>query len=98
MQRLPNSPFRFQFGVRGWAAISVGLAIFAVIGLLAVGFLFLVLPVALFASIVFWFLPKPRIHKVGSPSDEPPAATNATVIEGNFKVISSAPDQNSDPE
>jgi hypothetical protein len=97
MQRLPNSQVRFQFGARGWAAIALGLAMLAALSLLAIGFFFLILPVVLLAPILFWFLPKPKIHKVGARSGEPP--TKATsVIEGDFKVISSAQNRNSDPE
>jgi len=97
MQRLPNSPVRIQFGVRGWAAVAVGLAILVAATLLAIGFLFLVLPVVLLAPILFWFLPKPKIYKVGSPS-EVPSAAEAIVIEGDFNVVSGEQNRNSDPE
>ena len=86
MQRLPNSPFQFRVGVRGWAAIAVGAAILAVVALLAIGFFILLLPLVLLAPILFWFLPKPRIYRFGARPEKPPA-TDAAVIEGDFKVI-----------
>jgi hypothetical protein len=94
MQRLPNSPVQFQFGVRGWAAIAVGLAILAAAAFLAVGFLILILPVMLLAPILFWVLPKPTFYRVGTPPENPPA-TEAAVIEGDFKVIDNAIDRRS---
>ena len=90
MQRLPQ----FQFGVRGWAAVAAGLAILAVIAFLAIGFLIFILPVVLLASLVFWFLPKPKIYRV--PAQKPPA-TDGAVIEGDFKVIRDTSDRNSGP-
>jgi hypothetical protein len=95
MQRLPDSPIQFQFGVRGWAAIAVGLVILAVVAFLAIGFLILILPVLLLASILFWFLPKQKFHRVGAWSEKPPV-TDTTVIEGHFKVIDNTSDRNSE--
>jgi hypothetical protein len=40
----------------------------------------------LLAPILFWFLPKPKVYRVGTPSQKPPPA-EATIIEGEFKVI-----------
>jgi len=95
MQRLPNSPIQFQFGVRGWAAIAVGLAILALVTFLAIGLFILILPVLLLAPILFWFLPKPRFHRVGAWSEKPPV-TEATIIEGHFKVIDDTSDRKSE--
>jgi hypothetical protein len=95
MQRLPNSPIQFRFGVRGWAAIAVGLVILAVVTFLAIGIFILLLPVVLLASILFWFLPKPSFHRVGARSEKPPVA-EATIIEGHFKVIDNTSDRNSE--
>jgi hypothetical protein len=97
MRRLTNSPSQYQFGLRGWAAVTVGLAILAAVAFLAIGFVVLILPVMLLAPILFRFLPKSKFYKVSSPVEKPPA-TGATVIEGDFKVISNAPDRNSDPK
>jgi hypothetical protein len=97
MRRLSNSPFQYRFGLRGWAAVAVGLAILAAISFLAIGFVVLILPVVLLAPIFLRFLPKSKFYRVSSPVEKPPA-TEATVIEGDFKVISSAPDRNSDPK
>jgi len=91
MQRLPNSPIQFQLGVRGWAAIAVGVAILTVVTFLAIGFLILIMPAVLLASILFWFLPKPKFHRAGTRSEKPPV-TEATIIEGNFKVIDNTSD------
>ena len=94
MQRLPNSPLQFQFGVRGCAAIAVGAAILAVVAFLAIGFLVLILPVVLLGSILVWFLPKPKFHRVVIRTEKPPAP-QATIIEGQFKVIDDTSDPNS---
>ena len=95
MQRLPNSPIQFQFGVRGWAAIAVGAATLALVAFLAIGFLILILPVVLLASILFWFLPKPKFYRVVTRSEKPPVP-QATIIEGDFEVIDNASDRNSE--
>jgi hypothetical protein len=95
MQRLPNSPLQFQLGVRGWAAIAVSVATLAVVAFLAIGLLILILPVVLLASILFWFLPKPKFYRVGTRSEKP-SATEATIIEGHFKVIDNTSDRNSE--
>ena len=94
MQRLPNSPIQFQFGVRGWAAIAVSAAILALLAFLAIGFLIVILPVALVAPILFWLLPKPKGHRVRAHSEKLPA-TETTVIEGDYKVIENAATRNS---
>ena len=95
MQRLPNSPLQFRLGVRGWAAIAIGLAILAVVTFLAIGLVILILPVVVLASILFWFLPKPKFHRVDTPSENLPV-TEATIIEGHFKVIDNTSDRNSE--
>src|SRR5580698_2448736 len=78
MQRLPNSPVQFQLGVRGWAAVAVGLVIVAALALLTIGFFIVLLPLLLLAPILFWILPKPKIYRV--PPQNPPAS-DGTVIE-----------------
>jgi hypothetical protein len=95
MQRLPNSSIQFQLGVRGWVAIAVSVAILAVVAFLAIGLLILILPVVLLAPILFWFLPKPKFHRVTTRSEKRPT-TEATVIEGHFKVIDNTSDRNSE--
>jgi hypothetical protein len=86
MPQRNNSPLRIQFGVRGWAAIAVAIAMLVAIVLLAIGFFILVLPLLLLAPILIWLLPKPKIYRVDIPSDAPPA-NDATTIEGDFHVI-----------
>ena len=45
MPQLSGSPYRIQFGIKGWAALVGGLAIFiAVATALVIGFFFVVLP------------------------------------------------------
>jgi hypothetical protein len=94
MQQLPKP--RFQFGVRGWVAVTVGLAALAVIAFLAIGFLIIILPLMLLAPILFRFLPKPKFYRVDIPAEKPPA-TDGSVIEGDFKVIGDTSDRNSPP-
>jgi hypothetical protein len=90
MQRLPQ----FQFGVRGWAGVAAALAALVVIAFLAIGLLIFILPVVLLASVVLWFLPKPKFYRV--PAEKPPA-TDGGVIEGDFKVITDTRDRNPQP-
>ena len=93
MPRLPNSPVQFQFGVRGWAAIAVGLIVLAAIAFLAVGLFIVILPLMLLAPILFRFFPKPILYRVGAPPEKPRAAA-APIIEGDFKVIDNTGDRN----
>ena len=85
-----NSPIRIQFGVRGWAAIAIALAILAAFAVLAVSFLVFLLPVLLITPILYWLMPKPKLHpvshamngKISRPS------TDTDIIEGEFTVVS----------
>ena len=96
MQLLPNSPVRIQFGLRGWAAIAVGIAILAAVSFLAIDFLVLILPVVLLGSILLWFLPKATLYRVDAPSEKPPA-NDAATIEGDLQVIEGACNENLKP-
>jgi len=96
MQRLPNSPIRIQFGLRGWAATAVGTAILAAISFLAIGFIIFILPVVLLGSILFLFLPKPTLYQIGIPSEKPPVK-GTTIIEGEFSVIDGTSDDKLKP-
>ena len=89
MPLLPNSPIRIQFGLRGWAAIAVGMAILVAIALLAIGFLVFLLPVLLIAPILYWLMPKPKPILNSMNNNMPRQATNdAEIIEGEFTVVS----------
>jgi hypothetical protein len=78
MQQLPGSPLRFQLGLRGWAAVIVGLAIFAsltvLVGLLAFGILIVAVPLLVLAPLISRFRGKPTQVWTGNP--EPEAAVN----------------------
>lgn len=95
MQQLPNSPIRIQFGLRGWAAIILGLVIVCVIAFLAIGFLIFLLPVLLLSTVLYWFLPRPKRSPV-FPAEKPPAG-GTTIIDGNFRVIDRSADTNANP-
>jgi hypothetical protein len=83
--QMPNSPIRIQFGVRGWAAIGMAAAMLALLVFLALGFLILLLPIALIGSALYWLLPRPRIYRFGNPGEESPAE-DVGVIEGTFRA------------
>jgi hypothetical protein len=80
MQRLPGSPLRFQLGLRGWAAVTVGLAIFAsltvLVGLLAFGIFIVAVPLFLFAPLTFHFRGKPLQNGQENPAPESAISTN----------------------
>ena len=65
-----------RFGLRGWAAILVGLLVLGAITILALGFFVLLLPVLLLAPILYYFLPRPKAGQ-GEPG----------VIDGEFRVV-----------
>lgn len=88
MQQLP--PVRIQFGLRGWAAIILGLAIIGAVAFLAIGLLIFLLPVMLLSTLLYWFLPKPKRHPVFPVA--PPR--DSAVIDGNFQVIERDPGAN----
>jgi hypothetical protein len=85
MPQIPNSPFRIQFGARGWVAIAMAAAMLALLVFLALGFLILLLPIAVIGSLLYWLLPRPRIYRFGNPAEESPAE-DAGVIEGTFRA------------
>jgi hypothetical protein len=86
MKQLGNSPIRIQFGLRGWAAIALGLAILAGVAFLAIGFLIFLLPILILSSILYWLLPKQRLYRVGTPAEKE-ARNGTTIIDGEFRVI-----------
>jgi len=99
MQQLPGSQYRFQFGLKGWASIIVGLAIFiAVASFLAIGFFFVVLPVMVLAPVIYYFIPKKITHVVGSPERTGSLRTTGEakggiVIDGDYRAIEADPDK-----
>ena len=95
MPQLPNSPIRIQFGLRGWAAIAVGLAILGAVAFVAVGLFIFFLPLLLLAPVLYWLLPKPKIYRVGNPAAK--RANDATIIDGEFRVIDATSEGNSEP-
>ncbi len=81
---MPQQPnFRvYQFGLRGWAAIALGLVILGALTILALGFFVLLLPVLLLAPVIYYFLPRPKIR---AATYERPQ--DATIIDGEFRVV-----------
>jgi len=71
-----------QFGLRGWAAIGVAILVIAGLALLALGVLVFLLPVLLFAPVLFYFSPRPKTYPV---KDQSPRDT--TIIDGEFRVV-----------
>jgi hypothetical protein len=99
LHQLPGSQYRLQFGLKGWASIGVGLAIFiAVASFLAIGFFFVVLPMIVLAPVICYFMPKKVGHVVRSPETIGSIRTTGevkggTVIDGEYRVIESDPDK-----
>jgi hypothetical protein len=90
MQQLPSSQYRMQFGIKGWAAIAIGLTAFiAVATLLAIGFLFVALPMIVLAPLIYWFMPK-RISVSGQPTNME-ARGNSQIIDGTFHEVDPKP-------
>jgi hypothetical protein len=95
MQQLPGSQYRIQFGLKGWAAIVIGLTAFiAVAAALAIGFLFIALPMIVLAPVLYWFMPKRKVFFVGTPgtikqTNDASGSPPGTVIDGTFREIDS---------
>ena len=93
MQQLPGSQCRIQLGIKGWAAIAIGLTAFiAVATVLAIGFFFVVLPMVILAPLIYWLMPKQRVFFVGSPGASKPMndandSTPGPIIDGTYREI-----------
>jgi hypothetical protein len=101
MQQLPGSQYRLQFGLKGWATIVVGLAIFiAVATFLAIGFFFVVLPMIVLAPIIYYFTPR-KAARVMTTSETmrrmrmTGEEEGGTIIDGEYRVIEGDPDMKS---
>ena len=101
MQQLLGSQYRLQFGLKGWASIMVGLAIFiAVSTFLAIGFFFVVLPMIVLAPIIYYFMPRKSEHVMATPETMRTIRTTGeeeggAIIDGEYRVIEAAPDTKS---
>ena len=90
MQQLPKSQYRIRFGLRGWAAVVLGLATFmAVAAFLTIGFLFVVLPMIVLAPVIYHFLPKKSVYVVATPDSMERTAqkSDRAIIDGDYRVI-----------
>src|ERR1700692_1646231 len=99
MQQLSGSQYRLQFGLKGWASIIVGLAIvIAVATFLAIGFLFVVLPMIVLAPVIYYFTPRKSEHVMRAPETtgtmrETSEVKGGAVIDGEYRVIEADPDE-----
>ena len=100
MQQIPGSQYRLQFGVKGWAAIVLGIAILVAtliaVAFLAISLLVFALPVMLVAPVLFYFMPKRKVFFVGTPgatgmTNTTNESTPGTIIDGSFRVIDAKP-------
>jgi hypothetical protein len=93
MQQLPGSQYRLQFGLKGWASIIIGLAIFIVLAtFLAIGFLFVVLPMIVLGPVIYYFMPRKSGHVMRTPETIGTMRTTGevkggAVIDGEYRVI-----------
>src|ERR1017187_7972908 len=76
-------------GLSGWraiAAIVIGLTVLvAAFAFLALGFLFIVVPALVIASVAYHFLPKPKNRPLGN-CEKMGQTENATIIDGTYEV------------
>jgi UPF0716 family protein affecting phage T7 exclusion len=97
MQQLPGSQYRLQFGLRGWASIIIGLAIFiAIATFLAIGFFVVVLPMIVLAPAIYYFMSRKSGHVVSTPETVGTMSANGevkggAVIDGEYRVIEADP-------
>ena len=84
MQQLPGFQYRLQIGLKGWASIVVGLAVFiAITSFLAVGFLFVVLPMIVLSPVIYYFRPK-KIKRDNAPRSCPMSSANISTVRTAF--------------
>jgi hypothetical protein len=79
-----------KFGLRGWVAIGLAIAVLGVmtaaVVFLAVGLFVFTLPVLLLAPVIYYFAPKPKLKPMPAwtGKDMP---NNSEIIEGEYRVI-----------
>jgi hypothetical protein len=87
MQQNNNPRIRvLRLGLRGWAAVGVGLAVLIALATLAIGLIVILLPLALLASAFYYFLPRQKISLAGND-----APTGPQIIDGEFHVVDAKP-------
>jgi hypothetical protein len=90
MQQFPNSPIRFQLGLRGWLSVVVGLAMLvaltALVSLLAFGIFLIAVPVFVLTPLFLHFRRSkaPNIIVPPSRDGDPIAKGAATIIDGTL--------------
>jgi hypothetical protein len=90
MQQLPNSPIRFQLGLRGWISVVVGLAMFAaltaLVSLLALGIFIIAVPLFILAPLVLHLRRKNALAMIIDPHQESLIVPKSqpAIIEGTF--------------
>jgi hypothetical protein len=91
MQQLPSSSIGFKLGLRGWASVIVGLAIFATlivfVSLLALGILVIAVPVFLVAPLVLYFRRRNAPGIIKEPPEDGPTVPNSQpeTIDGTYR-------------
>jgi 4-hydroxybenzoate polyprenyltransferase len=99
MQEFNNQRIQLKFGIKGWMAIGVGVAILGAITtavvLLAVGLFVFTLPMLILAPLIYWLVPKRKPEN--KPIQHPlrmATSNNTEIIEGEFRVIDRDDDNN----
>jgi hypothetical protein len=90
MRQLPGPRHGIHFGLKGWAALFAGLAIFiAIASLLAIGFVIFVLPMIVLAPLIYYFIPKKTLYvmETSAPIEVTDNTKHGTIIDGQFRVI-----------
>lgn len=72
----------FRFGLRGWAAIGLGIFALLAAAILALGLFVLFLPVLLLAPVLVYFMPRLKPYAMRKSGEK-----NPTIIDGDFQVI-----------
>jgi uncharacterized protein (DUF58 family) len=87
MQQNNNPRIRvLRLGLRGWAAIGIALAVLIALATLAISLMVILLPLALLASVFYYFLPRPKISLAGNE-----VPTDSQIIDGEFHVVDANP-------
>jgi hypothetical protein len=89
MQQLRGSGTRIQFGLKGWAAIGVGIAVVLTAGLLAIGLFIFMLPILIVAPALFYFAHRSKTIPASAQRSTEYKTSQGTVIDGEFRVIDS---------
>jgi uncharacterized membrane protein YphA (DoxX/SURF4 family) len=71
-----------RFGLRGWAAVGVGILALIAGAILVLGLFVLFLPILLLAPVLVYFLPRLKTYSMRKQTRK-----DSTIIDGEFRVV-----------